>query len=236
MLRFLRSSDSQSDKELRTFISQIFQIKPNDLELYRQAFRHKSATSSEEGLESNERLEFLGDAILDAAVTDMLYHRYPNKSEGELTKIRARIVSRETLNELAEVLDIKENIELKQEEQLEAGSIIGNTMEALFGAIYLDLGYRETHKVISRILTEEDSFDLDEVVEHDTDYKSQILIYSQRERVKVRFKTTDVLEHGNAREYTVELVIRDEVMGRGKGPSKKKAEQLAAKEALERLP
>lgn len=203
------------------------------MELYRQAFRHKSviAQNQDPALGSNERLEFLGDAVLNAIVTDYLYAKYPDNNEGFLTKLRARIVSRASLNQIANHLKLDQQIEVRQEQQLNTGSIIGNAMEALIGALYLDKGYQQTQSAIVKNILDK-HLDLEELANTDHDYKSRILIRSQKERQTAQFVTIHAEELGNEREYTVELRIDGEVVGVGKGPSKKKAEQKAAKQAI----
>lgn len=236
MIRFFRSPSNPSDKELYDFLFQSFKFKPINLELYRKAFRHKSvvAKSNNPSLESNERLEFLGDAVLDIVVAEFIYQKFPAKTEGELTKLKARIVSRASLNKIAKKLNLLEQIKLKQTEQLHGGSIPGNTIEALIGAIFLDFGYEKTRAtVVNEILKKH--LDLSKLESTDTDYKSRIMIWAQKQHATINFTTAQIQSTDTKPIYKAQLLIDGKQVGEGEGKSKRSAEQAAAKQALEIL-
>jgi ribonuclease-3 len=184
--------------------------------------------------ESNERLEYLGDAILGAAVADYLFKKYPYKDEGFLTEIRSRIVNREALNTLARKIGVgnivqfdNKNIHLQQ-------VILGNTLEAIVGAVYLDKGYFRCKKfVIDKLIVP--YYDLEEVVNSDTNYKSQIIEWAQREGKNIRFEIVEVKKAKNRKEFIAQVMLDEEAKATGYGNNKKKAEQDAAFKTIEML-
>jgi len=207
--------------------------------LIRQALTHRSFFSGEtEGGETNERLEFLGDAVLGLVVTDELYHRFPHKNEGELTKIKAYLVSREMLAKGAKEIDLGKYILLGHGEEISGGrhrkSILSNAYEALLGAIYLDGGLQKIRSFICKHILK----DVDNLISgrFDHNYKSQLLEYIQGkggespEYIVVEEKGPD-----HEKEFTVEVRVNGKVLGKGKGYNKKSAEQQAAHEAMKNL-
>jgi ribonuclease III len=219
---------------MRTWCSNQLGIRPGDLALYRQAVRHVSA--SPEGrpdLPDNERLEFLGDAVLDAVVGEFLFSTYPSKGEGFLTRMRSKLVSREQLNLLAKHVDILQVLESNMGRHHET-SVPGNALEALIGAIFLDKGFDRTRQVVVKLLTTH--FDLRDVEQEDRDSKSRLLEWAQKNRRRVEFRFVE--EHaqkGRGRTHTAEAVVDGRPYGKGLGKSKKQAEQDAAQQALEVL-
>lgn len=222
-------SPSKKDK-LYVFLKQTFGIKPKQFELYQQAFLHASHT--QEPLKSNERLEFLGDAILDSVVAEYLYETYPVKDEGFLTKMKAKIVNRNALKLVANELGLAEFI--KHQKGIENTALSGDVLEALIGAIYLDAGFKVAKQLIIDLL--ENNYSLSALEESDYDYKSLIYQWCQRER-----KTLNTLfQEGEDVAYVAKLFIDQIMIGTGGGRSKKTAEKNAAKNAwqsgiLERL-
>ena len=212
----------------------MFGIRVGNLRLYEQALQHKSLESESGKRQHNERLEYLGDAILSAVVADYLVKEYPDHDEGFLTMMRAKIVSRETLNKVAVQLGVKEQLQVSQRLVATNESIYGNAFEALIGALYLDKGYRKASLAIQqRILGEIIDVAALETYEHDP--KSKVFQWAQRSRADLEFRITDMVEHGSHRSYTAEVLIDGKVMGTGKGSSKKKAEQEASSECLGKL-
>lgn len=206
-------------------------ITPCDLAIYRQALRHSSAVPDDQpDLPDNERLEFLGDAVLDAVVGQFLFRAYPDKGEGFLTRMRSKLVSRHQLAILAKHVEIERVVESNVGRNHET-SVPGNALEALIGAVFLDKGFERTNKAVLGMITKH--FDLKAVEEEDRDSKSRLLEWGQKKRKRVEFLLTeDNARGGRGKLYTAEARIDGEVRGTGKGNSKKKAEQDAAQAAF----
>lgn len=201
---------------------------PNQISIYQQAFLHKSLTQNDElkSFESNERLEFLGDAILDSIISHYLFSKFPKKDEGYLTKLRARIVSRQNLNNLGVKIGLKEL--MKSNLERESKSIYGDALEALIGAIYLDKGYPFAYKFVEERLLQ-NHIDIDKVIQTETDFKSRAIEWCHKEKLEFEFKISEQ-EEGNEKLYTAELIINEINRGKGTAFTKKKAEQLAAEQ------
>ncbi|HET6245460.1 MAG: ribonuclease III [Bacteroidetes bacterium] len=215
-----------SDKKLYYSIKNIFGFYPRNIRLYQKALRHSSIASKIES-PSNERLEYLGDAIFGAVVAYFLYQKFPYKDEGFLTKMRSRIVSRQSLNQLALKLGIELLVETGYNKKTIFKSVYGDAFEALIGAVYLDKGYDFTLKlIINRIIKYH--IDIEELEKTDRDYKSKIINWCQRERKNFVFKTEEEAGSEHQKIYKVVLVVDQIVRGRGSDFSKKRAEQQAA--------
>lgn len=219
------------DIELIRFVLQRFGYRPENISFFEQAVTHKSLSSSTEDT-SNERLEFLGDAILDAVIAEYLYQRFPNEDEGYLTKIKSKVVSRKTLAEIAEAMELREIIRYHKGRSINLATIEGNAFEAIMGAIYLDGGYEAVKKSVQHHIFRK-YLDLNRVLEEEIDFKSKLFIWSQKKRLKLDFEVLSEENIGGNWSYTVMVVINDTNYGRGTGSSKKMAEQAAAKETLE---
>jgi ribonuclease-3 len=217
-------------------IQNIAGFTPSNLELYRLATMH-SSIAKENGRgykESNERLEYLGDAILGAAVADFLFKKFPFKPEGFLTEIRSRIVNREALNMLARKIGVANIVQFDQKNAHLQQVILGNTLEAIVGAIYLDKGYIRTRKfVIDKLINP--NYDVDDLVNSDNNFKSKIIEWAQREGKDVKFEILNVKKARNHKEFTAQVLVDNEAKGTGYGNSKKKAEQDAAFKTCEML-
>lgn len=210
---------------------------PGNLSYYRTAFIHKSASIQNKNgdLINNERLEFLGDAILGSIVAEYLYINFPNRDEGFMTKLRSRIVKRKNLNLLAEKMGIPGMMQTITFPDNMAKHLHGNAFEALIGAIYLDKGYRSAAKFFSRRIIQK-HIDLLQLAKKDSDYKSQIIEWAQKYKKEVVFETNEENAASNLLPAFIAFVKQDDnVLGTGKGGSKKEAEQSAAKEALSSL-
>lgn len=224
---------SKEDKRLVACVKQITGFEPFRLELYRLASIHRSvAEMNEKGVrESNERLEYLGDAVLGAVVAEYLFMRYPFKDEGFLTEIRSRIVNRESLNLLAKKIGLDKIIQVERKRgHFTHKSIYGDMMEAFIGAIYLDRGYKVCRKFIIKKLIAP-HFDIDEVVRNNNNYKSLLIEWAQKNNNEVIF---DVNEHRTAdgyKEFAAKILIDKVEISEGTAQSKKKAEQNAALKA-----
>lgn len=224
----LSKSNSKEDKKLVTAIKTIAGFAPTNLALYKLATLHSSRAKEKNGFrESNERLEYLGDAILGAAVADYLFKKYPFKDEGFLTEIRSRIVNRESLNNLARKVGVSAIVQFDDKNTQLKQVILGNALEALVGAIYLDKGYLRTKKfVIDKLIGP--YFDLEVVVNSNTNHKSKIIEWAQRNANEIRFEVTDVKKGKNSKEFSAQVIIGEQPYGLGFGYTKKKAEQDAA--------
>ena len=217
-------------------IQNIAGFTPSNLELYRLATVH-SSIAKENGAgykESNERLEYLGDAILGAAVADFLFKKFPFKPEGFLTEIRSRIVNREALNLLARKIGVANIVQFDQKNAHLQQVILGNTLEAIVGAIYLDKGYIRTKKfVIDKLINP--NYNVDDLINSDSNFKSKIIEWAQREGKDVKFEILNVKKGRNHKEFTAQVLVDNEAKGTGYGNSKKKAEQDAAFKTCEML-
>ena len=205
-------------------------VTPGNLALYRQALRHVSAVAEDRpDLPDNERLEFLGDAILDAVIGDLLFGNYPDKGEGFLTRMRSKLVSRQQLNTLAKKIQIERVLESNVARSQES-SVPGNALEAMIGALFLDRGFDRTRKVVVNLL--HTHFDLNEIEKEDRDGKSRLLEWGQKRRKKVEFVIREEGGNGRGKHYVAEVRINGDVRGTGQGASKKVAEQDAAQSAF----
>ena len=232
VIRPLRAALSE-DKALYDAIKNIFGFYPGNIFLYKLALRHRSAAKEiNNGARiSNERLEYLGDAILSAIVADHLFKTFPLKDEGFLTEMRSRIVSRAQLNNLSQKLGIVNLIQVSAESNNLYRSMKGDAFEAIVGAIYLDQGYEFTRKVlIEKVIRLH--FDLEQLENTDTNYKSRLIEWAQREKVSVEFVTLNEVGHGYTKQYVVEVLLDKKASRKGRDYSIKGAEQNAAMKAL----
>ena len=223
------------DKKLSCAIKNIFGFYPGNVFLYQLAFRHKSAAKEIiNGLKmSNERLEYLGDAVLSSIIADYLFKRFPYKEEGFLTEMRARLVSRAQLNKLSIKLGLDSLIKSEMFSH-QSKSMHGNAFEAFVGALYLDKGYGFTKKIVLKRVVEV-HLDIEKIQNEDTNFKSQLIEWSQKEKIPIEFKVIDEIGNGFGKQYLIELWVNNEVFSNGRDYSIKGAEQIAAGKALEKL-
>lgn len=211
---------------------------PGNLSLYRLAFRHKSvAQNVKKGVKnSNERLEFLGDAVLGSVVAEVLFKLYPFEDEGFLTELRSKIVNRGNLNQLARKLGFEQLIQYdnRMVNSTRQGSLLGDAFEALIGAIYLDKGYDFTKNfLVNHII--KSHIDIHKLEQTETNFKSKLIEWCQRHGKDITF---ELIENGDGESnklFTVQASIDGEIMGQGKEFNKKNAEKLAAERACEAL-
>ena len=223
---------SKSDHPVISYVEKHFGFSPKDATRYIQAVQHKSAHDTPSA--NNERLEFLGDAVLDLLASEYLFETYPNEYEGFLTQKRASIVSRKTLNKAAIATGLEQLVEAKLEQDPKKTSIGGNALEALVGAIYLEEGYLKAKQVFaSHIMGKLIQLDLSE--ERPFDPKSKLIEWTQKERKQIRFETEEHPTKDQYKRFLSEVYIDDVKLGDGVSTSKKKAEQEAALKALESL-
>jgi ribonuclease-3 len=226
----------KADKELSKSIKNIFGFRPGNIFLYELAFKHKSVSSeSLNGLKmSNERLEYLGDAVLGAIVAEYLFKKFPYKNEGFLTEMRSKIVNRIALGKLAQKLGLDKLVIFSKESKNPFRSVNGDAFEAFIGALYLDKGYTFTRKVlIKRII--EMHVDLDSLEKNDTNYKSRLIEWAQKEKHQLEFNVVDEVGEGYHRQYVVEISVDGNLYGQGTDFSIKGAEQLASEKTMNAL-
>jgi ribonuclease III len=235
MFKFLLTQFSE-DKILYTAIKNLLGFYPRNIYLYKVALSHKSAPQVWlKGQQVNsERLEYLGDAVLSSVVADYLYKKFPYQNEGFLTEMRSRIVSRSRFNKLALKMGLNKLIFQGNANFTSSKSIFGDTFEALIGAIYLDKGYNFSRKIIIRRIIDV-HLDVDEIERTDTNFKSRILEYAQREKRRLEFKVIQEIGEGHRKQYLVELYLDNEPVSRGQDFSIKAAEQVAAEKACEEM-
>jgi ribonuclease-3 len=211
---------------------------PGNLSLYRLAFRHKSvAQNVKKGVKnSNERLEFLGDAVLGSVVAEVLFKLYPYEDEGFLTELRSKIVNRVNLNQLARKLGFEQLIQYdnRMVNSARQGSLLGDAFEALVGAIYLDKGYDFTRNfLVNHII--KSHIDIHRLEQTETNFKSKLIEWCQRHGKDITFELIENQNGESAKLFTVQASVDGEIMGLGKEFNKKNAEKLAAEKACEML-
>lgn len=229
---------SPEEKSLSEYIHNVFGFRPRNLALYQLAFTHKSRSEENVGNYhlSNERLEYLGDAVLSLSVADYLFRKYPTQPEGFLTKMRSRIVSRASLNHLSQKLGFEEFIKYVHDKGKGSGFryLGGNTFEALMGSIYLDQGYEFTkHVIIDRIINVH--IDLEQLQETEVNFKSKILEWTQKRKKKLDFRLMDQSKKDSRNLYHVQIFIDDEGYAEAEDYSIKGAEQRAAEKTWQLL-
>lgn len=200
--------------------------------LYESALTHRSVYHGKPGLD-NERLEFLGDRILDAVVAHHLYEKYSGESEGELTKRKSQMVNRTVLAAMATRSGLDKMLIYSANREINLETLSGNALEALIGAIYLEKGYQKTYKAITEkflpLMLD------DELVSAQKDYKSELMIYAQKRKDKLVFSMETIEQKVGNAHFEVSVVLNGDVLGTATGSSRKKAEQAAAKQAITKL-
>jgi ribonuclease-3 len=222
---------SKDELNLIRFVEKSFGYTPKNLTFFSTALTHKSIAHNN-GEISNERLEFLGDAILDSVIAEMLFNKYPDEDEGYLTKIKSKVVSRRTLSVIGHEMGIRNVLDYNKGRSIKLETIEGNAFEALIGALYLDGGYDATKKSLNAHILKK-YIDLNQILEEEIDFKSRLFIWSQKNRLPIVFEVLKEENQGVNWNYLVVVIINKQEFGRGSGTSKKKAEQVAAKETLE---
>lgn len=221
----------------KTFLRHLVRVLgflPGNIRLYELAFIHKSASlSDDKGNPLNyERLEYLGDAILGAVTAEFLYRRYPDQKEGFLTKMRSKIVNGDHLSTLAQQMGLDKLMENRLQNEQANRHIMGDAFEAFIGAIYLDKGYSRTRKfILKKVIL--NHVDLDGLERVETNYKSQLIEWAQKNKKEITFYT-DVEPYDPTR-FISFVSIGDTLFGSGTGGSKKEAEQSAAWETLQEI-
>ena len=226
----------RKDRQLYCSFYNILGFYPHKIELYKQALTHKSLSPQEGRNSNNERLEFLGDAILDAVVGDILYNHFKGKKEGFLTSVRSRLVQRETLGQLADKMGLTDLIRSNLISRTHNSYMAGNAFEALIGAVYLDRGYEYckwfvNHRILGKYLY------LDKIAHNDLNFKSRLLEWCQKYHVEAKFNLIEESRDPDTQSprFLTQVTISTHECGRGLGYSKKESHQQAAKEALVKL-
>ena len=227
----------QKDSELRKALHGMLGFYPRNLEIYRIALAHKSHVYRNRKGRSfnNERLEFLGDAILEAVVSDIVFHRFERRSEGFLTSTRSKIVQRSSLNRLAKEIGLERLLQVPSQRRGHNSNIGGNAFEALVGAIYLDRGYKTCqwfveNKIVGCLL------DIENVANKEVNFKSKLLEWTQKNRVQVEFENEETVdEKSDSPIFYSTILLEGLTAGEGRGYSKKESQQRASRDALTRL-
>ena len=229
---FSGSKLNQHEKDVVKFLGSVFGYKPSNLALFIEALTHKSFANIKDNSEiNNERLEFLGDAVLDAAVAEYVFFKFPDEAEGYLTKVKSKLVNRRTLSELGQIIGLKKLLRYDDSRPINLETLQGNAFEALVGAIYLDGGYSKAKTaVIDSIFPK--FLDINQVLEEEIDFKSKLMIWAQRNKIEIEFAVLESITEGNETRHLIEVRIKGASYGRGRAGSKKASEQLAAKETL----
>lgn len=233
MLKIPLFNKKKTNEELQVirFVLAEFGYKPQKASYFIQALTHKSSLTDQEQLAANERLEFLGDSILDAVVASFVYDKYPEIDEGQLTKIKSRIVNRKSLSAIGERMGIRKHLIYSQGRSINLAGLEGNAFEALIGAIYLDGGFDKTQSVLKNTVFRK-HLNLNKLLEEELDFKSALFIWCQRKKLALEFILSDEQFIEGKAVYQMTVQINRTAYGKGKGHSKKEAEQAAAKETL----
>ena len=229
---FKKKKSSLLSEKFLNFLALKLGVKPINERLYLEAITHSSYKNIQKNNLDNERLEFLGDAFISLTVANYLYDIYPNDNEGYLTQLRAKIVSRENLNKIGQDLGLQEFI-LYQKSSNSYKSLVGNTFEALYGAILIDLGIEKAKKSIEVFILKS-NLDIDKIILENQDYKSEVLMMYQKKGSKISFNT---IRDDNTEKiwFSSTILERETIIGKGNGSSKKSAEQNACKYILNEI-
>jgi ribonuclease-3 len=216
-------------KQLRNVLG----FTPGSIKLYKTALTHRSVKDA--AADNNERLEYLGDAILSAIVADFLFKKYPYKEEGFLTEMRSKMVNRSTLNDIAIKMGMRKITNFnKFDGSLKMSQIFGNTLEAVVGAIYLDKGFRKTRKwVVERIILP--YLFMDDLENLEINHKNKLYGWANKHGKNLEFETLDEKMENGRRLFTVGAMVNGQLIAQGKAYNKKDASQIASQIAVDKL-
>jgi ribonuclease-3 len=222
------------DRDLARRLYPLLGFVPSNLVIFKLAFAHKSTqTEKSFPMQNNERLEYLGDAVLGTIVAEYLFKKYPNADEGFLTKMRSKIVKRKSLNKVGEKMGLDLFLAQYNPTRL-SRSMLGNAVEALVGAVYLDLGYERTQRfVIRKILR--NYVDVHELEHYDDNYKSQLLEWCQKNGQTVAYKLVARYKFDKRDRFKVAVLVDGKKLAMAEDFNKKSAEQLASEKAMQTL-
>ncbi len=225
-----------SNRVLFVRIKQITGLTPYNLSCYKQSLRHHSTANkihNSGSKDSNERLEYLGDAVLNSVVAEYLFKKYPYKDEGFLTELRSKIVSRVSLNDLALKIGLSKLVEYDKKSMQNINlrnSIFGNALEAFIGAVFLDQGYKKSkYFIIEKLIRYH--LDVDKLQQTEKNFKGRLIEFTQKSGMNLDFNVTE-LTHGKQKIYKLTVIIDDKVFGEAEHTNKKQAEQQASEKAL----
>jgi ribonuclease-3 len=233
-VQFLKNLLKKSvDNSFENQLKNVLGIKPGNSLLYRTALSHRSVKETAD--ENNERMEYLGDAVLSAIVADYLFKRYPYKGEGFLTEMRSKMVNRQQLNDIALKMGLKKlTFYNKFDNSLKGSQIFGNTLEALVGAVYLDKGYVKTSSWVLKQIVIPHMF-VDDLELIDINLKNKLIGWANKNGKILAFDLVQEKMEGSRRLFTINAVLDGEMLAQGKGYNKKDASQVAAQLAVEKL-
>lgn len=232
-MKFLQAFFKKSQSNFSAQLQNVLGLKPGSESLYHAALSHRSVKEGAD--ENNERLEYLGDAVLSAIIADYLFKRYPYKGEGFLTEMRSKMVNRQQLNDIALKMGIKKiTMYNKFDNALKNSQIFGNTLEAVVGAIYLDKGYRKTKSWVHKNIIIPHLF-VDDLEQVDINLKNKLIGWASKNSKGLEFETVQEKMENGRRIFTIAVVIDGVNISEGKGFNKKDASQIAAQQAIEKL-
>lgn len=234
MVNLIQKIFSPSKKSIfRKQIKNVLGIQPGNYSLYTTALSHRSVKEGAD--ENNERLEYLGDAILSSVVADFLFKKYPYKGEGFLTEMRSKMVNRQQLNDIALKMGFKKiTLFNKFDNALKSSQIFGNTLEAIVGAVYLDKGYEKTNRWIVQSIILPHLF-VDDLEQLDINLKNKLIGWASKNNKNLDFETIEEKFEGSRRVFTIAVVLEGEILAEGKGYNKKDAGQIATQLAINKL-
>jgi ribonuclease III len=220
-------------KEFKKQLTNVLGFTPGTLNLYRTALSHRSVREGAD--ENNERLEFLGDAVLSSIVAHYLFMKYPYRGEGFLTEMRSKMVNRQQLNDIGVKMGLKKiTIYNKHDNSLKISQIFGNTLEALIGAIYLDKGYKKTQRWVENNIISTHMF-IDDLESVEINIKNKLYGWANKNGKLLEFETLGEKFENGRRLFTIGATVDGELVAEGKGYNKKDASQAAAQLAIEKL-
>ena len=226
LLNRLFRRDDRSD-EIDTFVKTHFNLKVKNRHYYKEALRHSSAIDGDvNGRKSNERLEYLGDAVLDLCVAHYLYKSDKKAQEGLLTQRKSRVVNRKNLNRIGKAIGMEDLLDVRMRRDDIRSNMVGNALEALVGAIYKDHGYEKTYKAVVMLLK---AHGIDQRIHETTDFKSKLHHWAQVNKVELKFEVVREYHESGEGKYEVEVIADGESIGSGTGRSKKIAEHDSAR-------
>lgn len=233
-IRRIYNARLSPERDVAKRIRQITGFTPSNLSIFKLAFSHKSNQSEKKaGMQNNERLEYLGDAVLGTIIAEYLFQKYPSADEGFLTKMRSKIVKRKSLNDIGDRMGVDMLLNEFNNTRI-SKSMLGNAVEALVGAVYLEIGYEGTKRFIIRRMLRK-FVDIHELEQYDDNYKSQLLEYCQKNGKNVAYKLLTRYKMDKRDRFKVAVVIDGEKIAVADDFNKKSAEQLASERALAKL-
>jgi ribonuclease-3 len=228
---FFSKKREPSEQRIVEYLAKKFGYRIKNMSLFVDALTHKSFSNTRENVNSNERLEYLGDTVIDLIVAQYLYERFPEEDEGYLTKVKSKIVNRKMLSYIGGEIKLAEYIRYRKGRSIRISTIEGNALEALIGAIYLDSNFEITKASFETYIIQR-FIDFKEVLSQEIDFKSILLIWGQKNKFTISFEVKDAATKENNFVYTCVAIINQKEWGMGKGTSKKEAEQQASNESM----